>query len=83
MAYSAQASMRKTVCGPDGQKALQAFRILRAGYVVLPIVAGLDKFFHILTHWDKYLCGTLAAWLVRDFGLIAEPWNKEGFRETA
>ncbi len=34
---------------------MQAFRILQFGFVVAPIVAGLDKFFHILTDWDKYV----------------------------
>ena len=33
----------------------QTFRILQAGFVVAPILAGLDKFFHVLTDWDKYL----------------------------
>jgi len=33
----------------------QAFLILRFGFIVAPIVAGLDKFTHILTDWDKYL----------------------------
>jgi uncharacterized membrane protein YphA (DoxX/SURF4 family) len=33
----------------------QAFWILRFGFTVAPIVAGLDKFFHILVDWDKYL----------------------------
>ena len=33
----------------------QAFRILRLGFIVAPIVAGLDKFLHVLTDWDKYL----------------------------
>ena len=33
----------------------QAFSILRFGFTVAPIVAGLDKFTHILTDWDKYL----------------------------
>jgi len=34
---------------------LEAFRILRFGFIVAPIVAGLDKFFHLLTDWDKYV----------------------------
>ena len=34
---------------------LDAFRILRLGFIVAPIVAGLDKFLHLLTDWDKYL----------------------------
>ena len=33
----------------------QAFNILRFGFTVAPIVAGLDKFLHLLTDWDKYL----------------------------
>lgn len=33
----------------------QAFLILRFGFTVAPILAGLDKFLHILTDWDKYL----------------------------
>lgn len=35
----------------------QAFRILQAGFVAAPILAGLDKFFHLLVDWDKYLPG--------------------------
>jgi hypothetical protein len=34
---------------------VRAFRILRFGFTVAPIVAGLDKFFHLLTDWDKYV----------------------------
>lgn len=37
------------------REAHQAFQILRFGFTVAPIVAGLDKFLHILTNWDKYL----------------------------
>jgi hypothetical protein len=33
----------------------QAFRILRFGFTIAPIVAGLDKFLGLLTNWDKYL----------------------------
>ena len=32
----------------------QAFRILQFGFTVAPILAGLDKFFHLLVNWDKY-----------------------------
>jgi len=28
---------------------------LKATFIILPIAAGLDKFTHILTDWDKYL----------------------------
>ena len=33
----------------------QAFQILRLGFTVAPIIAGLDKFLQLLTNWDKYL----------------------------
>jgi hypothetical protein len=33
----------------------RAFQILRAGFTVIPVIAGLDKFFHLLVDWDKYL----------------------------
>ena len=33
----------------------QAYRILQLGFVVAPILAGLDKFSHLLVDWDKYL----------------------------
>ena len=35
--------------------AYQAYQILRFGFTVAPIVAGLDKFLHLLTNWDQYL----------------------------
>jgi hypothetical protein len=33
----------------------QAYCILYAGYIALPVLAGLDKFFHLLVNWDLYL----------------------------
>src|SRR5262245_18663521 len=33
----------------------QAYRVLHIGFAVLPILAGLDKFFDLLANWDKYL----------------------------
>ena len=33
----------------------RAYRILHFGFVVAPILAGLDKFFHLLVNWDQYL----------------------------
>lgn len=35
----------------------QAFLILRTGFTVAPIVAGLDKFFNLLVNWEQYLPG--------------------------
>ena len=33
----------------------QAYQILHLGFTVAPIIAGLDKFFHLLVNWDQYL----------------------------
>src|SRR6476620_1077256 len=33
----------------------EAYQILHLGFTVAPIVAGLDKFFHLLVNWDQYL----------------------------
>jgi hypothetical protein len=35
--------------------ARQAFRILQVGFIVAPILFGLDKFFEVLVDWDRYL----------------------------
>jgi hypothetical protein len=35
--------------------AYQAYQILHLGFTVAPILAGLDKFFHLLVNWDQYL----------------------------
>lgn len=35
--------------------AYPAYKLLHIGFVVAPIVAGLDKFFHLLVNWDMYL----------------------------
>jgi hypothetical protein len=35
--------------------AYQAYICLFAGFVALQILAGLDKFFHLLVDWDMYL----------------------------
>ncbi len=40
--------------------AYQAFRILQIGFVAAPLLAGLDKFFHLLVNWDKYLPSVVA-----------------------
>jgi hypothetical protein len=31
--------------------AYQAYQILHLAFIVAPLVAGLDKFFHILVNW--------------------------------
>jgi hypothetical protein len=37
------------------QPSYQAYQILRVGFTVAPIVAGLDKFFNLLVNWDQYM----------------------------
>jgi hypothetical protein len=41
-------------------RAYQAFRILQVGFIAAPILAGLDKFFHLLVNWDQYLPAVVA-----------------------
>ena len=45
---------------PAARPAYQAYLVLYAGFVVLPILAGLDKFFHLLGNWDQYLTPLVA-----------------------
>ena len=40
----------------------QAYSILKFGFIVAPIVAGLDKFFNLLVDWTQYLTPLLPAW---------------------
>lgn len=35
--------------------AYQAYFLLHIGFAAIPVVAGLDKFFHVLVNWDQYL----------------------------
>lgn len=41
--------------------ASQAWLILYAGFAALPILAGLDKFAHLLVNWDRYLAPQIAS----------------------
>jgi hypothetical protein len=40
--------------------AVQATMVLYVGFVVLPIVAGLDKFFDMFANWDTYMAPVVA-----------------------
>jgi hypothetical protein len=40
--------------------AYQAYQILYVGFTVAPLLAGLDKFTHLLTDWDQYLAPVVA-----------------------
>lgn len=46
-----EAETEADVSGP----AYEAYQILRVGFTVAPIVAGLDKFFNLLVNWEQYL----------------------------
>ncbi len=37
-----------------------AFRALQLGFIAAPVLAGLDKFAHLLVDWDKYLAPPIA-----------------------
>jgi hypothetical protein len=37
------------------EPAYQAYQLLHWGFVAAPTLAGIDKFFHLLTNWDQYL----------------------------
>ncbi len=39
----------------SGDPGYQAYRILQFVFVVAPILAGLDKFFYLMTNWSVYL----------------------------
>ena len=39
--------------------AYRAFRCLQAGFVLLPVVAGLDKFTRLMADWDMYLAAPI------------------------
>jgi hypothetical protein len=45
---------------PYARPAYQAFLMLYAGFTALPILAGLDKFAHVLVNWDLYLAPRVA-----------------------
>lgn len=57
----AQASLgstaRPTFATPAGRSdpAAQTYFVLYTVFILLPIVAGCDKFLHILVNWDQYL----------------------------
>ncbi len=38
----------------------QAYQILHIAFTAAPIIAGLDKFFHLLVNWDQYLAPAIA-----------------------
>lgn len=44
----------------DSSSLSRTYQLLRFTYGLVPLLAGLDKFFNLLTNWDKYLPPTVA-----------------------
>ena len=61
MARTLEAAGPVAVRGATDATAKQAFRILRLGFTIAPILFGLDKFFDVMVEWPTYL----APWLDR------------------
>jgi hypothetical protein len=57
---NAAASQAAVIDTNSTSPAYQAFRILHVGFVAAPILAGLDKFFHLLVNWDQYVPSLVA-----------------------
>jgi hypothetical protein len=55
--HSERVHRTRTFSGP----VFHAYRLLHIAFMVAPIVAGLDKFFNVLTYWEKYLSPTVAS----------------------
>ncbi len=49
-----------TIAVERSRPAYQAYQILHLGFTAAPVLAGLDKFLHLLANWDQYL----APWIV-------------------
>jgi hypothetical protein len=41
-------------------RSAQAYQLLHLGFSVAPVLAGIDKFFHLLCNWDQYLAPWIA-----------------------
>lgn len=54
-AFSSSAGITSATSESVNSPSYQAFQILRTGFTVAPIVAGVDKFLHLLVNWDQYL----------------------------
>ena len=52
-------SVRPRIPAAIDHPAYQAFLILRVGFVVAPILFGLDKFTNLLTDWTTYLAPSI------------------------
>jgi uncharacterized membrane protein YphA (DoxX/SURF4 family) len=51
---------RSGLTSAPASPAYQAYRILQAAFILAPIVAGVDKFTHLLVNWDNYMAPVVA-----------------------
>lgn len=49
-----------TIAVERSRPAYQAYQILHLGFTAAPVLAGLDKFLHLLANWDQYLAPWIA-----------------------
>jgi len=48
----------------NSQQALkQTYNLLKYTFVIVPVVAGADKFTNLLTHWEQYVNPSIASFL--------------------
>jgi hypothetical protein len=59
----AQTAARSPTTTRTASPGYQAYQILHWGFTAVPILAGLDKFAHLLTDWDHYLAPAIARML--------------------
>ena len=53
-------SGRTQSAATDSTPSYQAYQILHVGFVAAPVIAGIDKFLHLLVNWDVYLAPAIA-----------------------
>jgi len=51
----------RAVTAERSNPSYQAYQILHLGFTVAPVLAGIDKFFHLLCNWDQYLAPWIAS----------------------
>ena len=56
----ATATAPSRVATAAGDASYRAWALLRIGFTVAPILAGVDKFLHYLANWDQYLAPQIA-----------------------
>ena len=53
--YSSDAAVPVRTHARTFTPAYQAYQLLHVAFVVAPLLAGADKFFHFMVNWDQYL----------------------------